>query len=194
MALKSNFLTKKYGQDLEPLLRKLYIEERKTMREIGDALGVDAVAIYYRLKKFGIPTRNRYDHPVSDKVRANATQLGKRRKGSKQSAETKKKLSDLRKGKMRKPSKYGGHSKDRYGYVYVYCPEHPHSSADGYVMEHRLVMESYIGRYLEKDEAVHHINRNKKDNRLENLQLMTRSEHAKLHAQIKHKKRIGESI
>lgn len=181
MASKSNFLTKKYGQDLELLLRKLYIEDRKTMREIGDLLGVDAAAIYYRLKKFGIPTRDRHDHPVSDKVRANAYLLGKSMKGIARSDEWKKKISNSKKGKMRNPSKYGGHSKDRYGYVYVYCPEHPHSSADGYVMEHRLVMESYIGRYLEKDEAVHHINRNKKDNRLENLQLMTRSEHAKLH-------------
>jgi hypothetical protein len=43
-------------------------------------------------------------------------------------------------------------------------------------------MEASIGRHLEKDEAVHHINRDRKDNRLENLQLMTHREHAQLHA------------
>ena len=194
MALKSNFLTEKYGEELEPLLRKLYLYERLTMKEIGEVLGVDAVAIHYRLKKFGIPTRDRYDHPVSDKVRENARRVGQNRKGTKQTDEAKRKISEAKAGKLSNPSKYGGHTKNRSGYVYVYNPTHPHCSSDGYVMEHRLVMENSIGRYLEKDESVHHINRNRKDNRIENLQLMTRSEHAKLHAEMKHKSRIGEKI
>ncbi len=194
MALKSNFLTEKYGEELEPLLRKLYLDERMTMKEIGEVLGVGAVAIYYRLKKFGIPTRDRHDHPTSDKVRENARRVGRGRKGTKQTAEAKRKMSDAKKGRMLNPSEYGGHTKNRSGYVYVYNPTHPHCSSDGYVMEHRLVIEQYIGRHLKKDESVHHINRNRKDNRLENLQLMTRSEHAKLHAEMKRNLRKGESI
>jgi hypothetical protein len=193
MASKAYFLTEKYGQDLKPLLRKLYVEERKTMREIGDTLGVDAVAIYYRLKKFGIPTRDRHDHPTTDKVRENARLLGRSRRGAKQSDESKKKISDSRKGRVLKPSKYGGHLRDRNGYVYVYCPSHPHSSADGYVMEHRLVMESYIGRYLDKDEAVHHKNGKRNDNRIENLQLMTCKEHASYHMKKRHEERRGKN-
>ena len=46
---------------------------------------------------------------------------------------------------------------------------------------HRLIMERYLGRDLTFNEVVHHINRNKLDNRVENLQLMTRSEHTRLH-------------
>lgn len=38
-----------------------------------------------------------------------------------------------------------------------------------------------MGRKLESNEVVHHINGNTKDNRIENLEVMTRSEHAKLH-------------
>lgn len=45
-------------------------------------------------------------------------------------------------------------------------------------------MEDYIGRKLNKDEVVHHINEDKLDNRIENLQLMTRGEHSKLHREL----------
>ena len=46
---------------------------------------------------------------------------------------------------------------------------------------HRAVMEEHIGRKLGRYEVVHHINGNIHDNRLENLRMMSLSEHSKMH-------------
>jgi hypothetical protein len=47
--------------------------------------------------------------------------------------------------------------------------------------EHRIIMEGYLGRELENGEVAHHCNNNGKDNRIENLELMLKSEHARMH-------------
>jgi len=47
--------------------------------------------------------------------------------------------------------------------------------------EHRLIMEDYLKRKLTSNEVIHHINGNTKDNRIENLQVLSNSEHSKLH-------------
>lgn len=82
----------------------------------------------------------------------------------------------------------GGRTKNRYGYILIRIPDHPRASKGGLVMEHRLVMESHIGRYLKPSEAVHHKNFIKDDNRIENLELMTHSEHKALHNRLRAKK------
>lgn len=46
---------------------------------------------------------------------------------------------------------------------------------------HRIIMEEHLGRELTPDDCVHHINNIRDDNRIENLQLMTKSEHCSLH-------------
>ena len=117
------------------------------------------------------------------------TALGKLKKGTKLSDETKTKLSIAKfKGGI-------GHKKKRCdGYIAVYFPEHPKSNKQGYIMEHDLVMECAIGRHLKDDEVVHHINHKRDDNRLSNLQLMTFKEHAALHMKERHTRRNDLSI
>lgn len=46
---------------------------------------------------------------------------------------------------------------------------------------HRAIMEEHLGRKLKSGEVVHHINGDKRDNRLDNLQVMTLSEHSRIH-------------
>lgn len=57
------------------------------------------------------------------------------------------------------------------GYIKQKAPDHPGSDAGGYVLQHRLVMEQALGRYLLPSERVHHKNGDRTDNRPENLEL-----------------------
>lgn len=72
------------------------------------------------------------------------------------------------------------------GYRLIRVPDHPNTDRHGYVREHRLVVEKRLGRYLEPDEVVHHINRNRLDNRDDNLVLTNQVEHTRdLHPKVR---------
>ena len=79
------------------------------------------------------------------------------------------------------PSWKGGRRIDKNGYVRVYSPNHPRADKPGYVKEHRIVMEKHLNRYLTREEHIHHINGDKTDNRIDNLQIVSSSEHNKVH-------------
>lgn len=119
-----------------------------------------------------------------------------RPKGLKLSEETKLKMSEAKKGKLPKnflkmqklaweknktllkeknPNWKGGKPKGMGGYILNRI------GIENYKFEHRLVMEKYIGKQLDSNEIIHHINGNITDNRIENLQIVDRAEHARIH-------------
>ena len=52
---------------------------------------------------------------------------------------------------------------------------------NGWFLQHHIVIEKHLGRKLNKDEAVHHINGIKTDNYVDNLLVMNHGEHTRLH-------------
>ena len=167
------------------LLFDLYIREEMPMHQIAEKLGVSVGSVFKYIHKYGIESREAHQGFL----------------GRTHSLETRKKIREKNKGKnvsketrdriaVAKTKGGIGHKKQRKdGYIYVYFPDHPKSTKEGYILEHILVMECLIGRYLDEREVVHHKNGKRSDNRKENLELMTIEEHARFHMKERHAKR-----
>lgn len=87
--------------------------------------------------------------------------------------------------------KGGGMTGD--GYKWIYDFGNPMADSRGRVREHRYIMSKKIGRPLTRFEEIHHINGNKLDNRIENMILVSKSEHMSIHEKDRIKKRIRDS-
>ncbi len=71
--------------------------------------------------------------------------------------------------------------KDAFGYWVIHIPEHPFANRNGYVRESRLVMELVLGRYLTKNEVVHHIDLDLDNNFPDNLFITDNRNHKLMH-------------
>lgn len=164
-------------------LEKLYLEQGKSVRDIAKIFKISLASTSRLLKRFDIPSR-----PFSTKGTVGWA------KGKKKSKRVRKKISNSHKGKVlstehrekviktlnhgfgeNNPGWKGG--KFLGNYVYLRIKGHPNLMSNGYIAEHRYVMEQKIGRCLGRWEHVHHINGIKHDNRPENLELVNAQTH-----------------
>ena len=75
----------------------------------------------------------------------------------------------------------GGRNTRQDGYITRYAPEHP-NNCKGYVLEHRLIMEQHLKRFLTRKEVVHHIDGNNSNNHIDNLMLFpSKGSHQNFH-------------
>ena len=79
--------------------------------------------------------------------------------------------------------KGGKFKQDGYIHVIIYPDNffYPMATKRGYILEHRLIIAKHLGRNLQPWELVHHKNGIRDDNRVENLELLTPSEHLGSH-------------
>jgi hypothetical protein len=150
--------------DKETLYKK-YIDEKKSLVTIGKECGVAFQTVYKWLVKHEIKPRpyttQGFKFPGRKLTEKHKEQLRVWHTGRKLKPETIAKMK-LKKGKkgadnpMWKGGKY-----INYGYYIISNVDGKHN-----VREHRLVMENYLGRKLNKKEHIHHINGIKTDNRL----------------------------
>lgn len=139
-------------------LHRLYHDEQMSQLEIAQRYGIRQSTVSRHMKRAGITSRKA---------------IARSQAGSKNG--------NWRGGRIMAAKRPGRPDFESSGYWYIWLPSHPNATKAGYVAEH-IAIAAPDG--LAADECVHHINLRKQDNRPENLIVLTRQEHADLHAQL----------
>lgn len=160
---------------------KKFLEEAyskgASIKDIALYLNMSVGKVFNYFKKYNIETRPQSFKTERSKEKFRRKMCGRVSplKGTHISEDHKEKI------RISKSKGIGNKNLSKTGYIRIYFPDHPKSDSFGYIFEHDLIMECAIGRWLHPDEVVHHKNGIKTDNRLKNLELLTRSEHMSLH-------------
>jgi len=134
-------------------LREKYWEEGLCLSEMGLLAGVSLDTIWKRMKTFGIPRRT-----LSEAQRLSRGEKSRRWKG----------------GRRTTTDGYMLWHQTHFTKEEMKILEPMWNKSNPYIFLHRAVMALWLGRPLESWECVHHMNGQRDDNCLENLQLVDR--------------------
>lgn len=167
-------------------LKLNYYEKEMSLPDIAEITGTTRKNVEYWMNKFGLPRRNDQER-FTDRCLQKISETGKGRvpfsKGlTKYDHPAIMKISE----KLSGENNYwwnGGVHITSSGYKMVVSRDHPNTNRDGYVLEHRLVMESIIGRFLTPEEIVHHRDHDRLNNDKNNLFLFPdNASHLRFHS------------
>lgn len=174
--------------DIQDMLAAYYAGN--SVKIVGEMFGISTGKAFYKLRDAGCNFRKN-GVPKGWKPTPEMIQkLSRKTKGLKRSEETRMRISEARKCNYNGMNGYGHTKNHSAGYVLAYAPLHPNANSCGYVMLHRVIMEREIGRYLSQDEIVHHKNRVRNDNRIENLVVMNKRAHMQMHMKERNEERM----
>lgn len=143
---------------------ELYVNQKKSGVDVARFFGIGRTTVSRYLKEWGIRERTLSEvlaeHPRGPWTEERKSAAAARLRG--------------RTGPLARSWKGGKSWEDRKGYRRVH-----HNGR--YILEHRYVMEKELKRQLLAGEDVHHINGDRADNRPENLVVLPRAQHQKLH-------------
>lgn len=152
------------------ILEDFYVSRMLSIPDIAKELGINYSAARTLLVKYGVVLRSR-----SDGIRAASHKMGQHLLGKKR-VFTQKWKDNIRAGRVKFGAENAaGISHKTNGYTEITVGEHKGRGL------HVVLMEADIGRALMPNEVVHHKDENKHNNQLSNLELMTRSQHARHH-------------
>lgn len=151
-------------------LRRLYVDEQKSIPQIAEAIGWPRSRVRSRLIEAGVPMRQR-----GDGVRLRRDVLGQHAKGKRRFF-TKEWCLNISLGRLLWSAENAvGHRITQAGYVEFTTG--PHKGR----LVHDVMMEDRLGRRLRPGETVHFIDEDRQNNDPDNHELLTRADHARLH-------------
>jgi hypothetical protein len=157
-------------------MKAFYQEKHDSIPSIARATGLKLSTVRLTLIRNGVKLRSR-----ADGVRLAAGVISEKQRGKKKGAQSERHRQNISESRQEWAKKHArGTSLKPNGYVEFTNGPHKSKSV------HRVLMETHVGRKLKTDEHVHHIDGNRANNELSNLQLMSAAEHAKLHRQKEH--------
>ncbi len=173
-------------------LSREYTEFKKSSRQIAREFGCGRNTVLYWIHQYGIDTRKQVIYGKEKPILKNCSECGlefNARKGRDVKRALDKmfcsrKCMSVNRAKTIKLENHHGwkggefiRNDGRYLYRATYKGDRKYKKS----FIHREVMEEHLGRKLERWEEVHHIDENRLNNDISNLEVLSKSEHAKLH-------------